>query len=422
MLLSCRLSLDGGRPHVVVVDGGAAPRPGYLSALALTTKRVVILEMPEGHHDLDWLTPIADRVSELLVLGYGCKDLTALQHFTCLQSLTLVERPHPKSPPLTQTASTLRKYAGPWFPALDPVLASPVLRDLTLEQPPRDLTARLTAPLEHLRLLSARKLATVPVLACADTLTSLEIAGGRDLDLNGVSAYTVLSSLSLYGRTPLTTFADLTRSATLRRLLLEKCYAVDDIDALKQLSLAELRIVGRPESLDPYFLRTARELGVRKFSAPLGEPDGGADDRFLVSPDDRLPPAWGHPARRPDGRGRRPSQMGSPTGQRFVERTGALCARRKRRPVENLRSSKIATAASKRTTADKKMCSASPMTSRGGAMMSPTIATASAPMAPAKGRKPASCRATGSAAPARADGTCCRRSRLRTTSRRSRDR
>lgn len=260
----------------MVVDGGAAPRPGYLSALALTTKRVAVLQMPEGHHDLNWLTPIAGRVRELLVLGYECEDLTALQHFSRLRSLTLAKRPHPKSPPLTQMASTLRKYAGPWFPALDPVLASPALRDLMLEQPPRDLTACLTAPLQHLRLLSARKLATVPVLACVDTLTSLEIAGGRDLDLTGVSAYTVLSSLSLYGRTPLTSVAELTRSATLRRLLLEECYSVDDIDALKQLSLAELRIVGRPESLDPYFLSTARELGVGVFSAPPGEARWGS--------------------------------------------------------------------------------------------------------------------------------------------------
>ena len=56
-----------------------------------------------------------------------------------------------------------------------------------------------------------------------------------------------------------------------RRLFLEECYAVDDIDALKQLSLDEFRIIGRPESLDPRFLRTARELGVRRFSAPPGE-------------------------------------------------------------------------------------------------------------------------------------------------------
>ncbi|NNH22609.1 hypothetical protein [Pseudokineococcus marinus] len=259
-----------GRPHVVVA-GGATPRPWYLSALTRATKRAAVLQMPEGHHGLDWLTPIAGRLEELLVFDYECDDLSALQHFTNLRSLTLVGRPHPMSPPLTQTASTLREYAGPWFPALDPVLASPTLRGLTLEQPPADLTARLTAPLQDLRLLSARKLTTVPVLACVDTLASLEIAGGRDLDLAGVTAYTQLTSLFLHGRTPLTSFADLTRSPRLRRLLLEECYAVDDIDALQQLSLDELRIVGRPESLDTHFLRTARGLGVRKFSAPPGD-------------------------------------------------------------------------------------------------------------------------------------------------------
>lgn len=267
MLPSCRLSLGGGRPHIVV-DGGVAPRPGHLRALARVTRRVGVLQMPEGHQSLDWLTPIADRVEELHVFGYECEDLSALQHFTRLRSLTLVGRPQPRNPPLTQTASTLREYAGPWFPALDPVLASPVLTTVMLEQPPRDLAARLTAPLTDLRLLSARKLATLPVLACVDTLTSLEIAGGRDLDLTGVAAYTRLDRLSLYGRTPLTSFAELTRSPTLRRLFLEECYSVDDIEALQQLTLDELRIVGRTESLDPHFLRTARELGVRRFSAP----------------------------------------------------------------------------------------------------------------------------------------------------------
>ncbi|WP_299038958.1 hypothetical protein [uncultured Pseudokineococcus sp.] len=269
------MSLDGGRPHVVV-DGGVAPRPGYLRALARVTKRVGVLQMPEGHQSLNWLTPIADRVEELLVFGYECEDLSALQHFTSLRSLTLVGRPHARNPPLTQTASTLREYAGPWFPALDPVLASPALTTLMLEQPPRDLAARLTAPLTDLRLLSARKLATVPDLACADTLTSLQIAGGKDLDLTGVAAYTRLASLSLYGRTPLTSFAQLTRSPALRRLFLEECYAVDDIDALEQLTLDELRVVGRPESLDPRFLRTARELGVRRFSAPSPPAEGRA--------------------------------------------------------------------------------------------------------------------------------------------------
>ncbi|MEJ5946886.1 hypothetical protein WDZ17_16445, partial [Pseudokineococcus basanitobsidens] len=191
---------------------------------------------------------------------------------------TLVGRPHAKNPPLTQTASTLREYVGPWFPALDTVLASPALTTLMLEQPPRDLAARLTAPLIDLRLLSARKLATVPELACVDTLTTLEIAGGKALDLTGIAAYTRLASLSLYGRTPLTSFAELTRSPTLRRLILEECYFVDDIQALEQLTLDELRIVGRPESLDPHFLRTARKLGVRRFSAPpqpaVGRPRG----------------------------------------------------------------------------------------------------------------------------------------------------
>jgi len=51
-------------------------------------------------------------------------------------------------------------------------------------------------------------------------------------------------------------------------LFLEECYFVDDVDALRRMTLAELRIVGRPESMDPDFLDTARSLGVRKFSAP----------------------------------------------------------------------------------------------------------------------------------------------------------
>ncbi|ROP44675.1 leucine-rich repeat domain-containing protein [Pseudokineococcus lusitanus] len=275
MLPSSRLSLAGGRLHVVV-DGSEEPRPGHLRALARITARVYVLQMPQGHHGLDWLMPIAGRMEELFVAGHECEDLSALQHFTRLRSLSLVGRPHPQGPPLTHVADRLHEYGGPWFPALDPVLASPVLRDLMLEQPPRDLTARLTAPLEHLRLLSARKLTTIPVLTCTDTLTSLEIAGGRDLDLTGVAAYTRLDRLDLYGRTPLTSFSELTRSPTLRRLFLEHCYAVDDIDALKQLSLDELRIIGRPESLDPYFLSTARGLGVRKFSAPPGDTPRGS--------------------------------------------------------------------------------------------------------------------------------------------------
>jgi len=61
-------------------------------------------------------------------------------------------------------------------------------------------------------------------------------------------------------------------------LFLEECYAVDDIDALRRLTLDELRIVGRPENLDPDFLRTARNLSVRRFSAPrppaAGRPRG----------------------------------------------------------------------------------------------------------------------------------------------------
>lgn len=233
--------------------------------------------MPEGHDGLDWLSPIASRVEELSVFGHGCKDLRSLEHFTHLQTLTLTERPHDTSPPLDQVASTMRNYGGPWFPALDPVLASPSLRTLMLEQPPRDLASRLSAPLRHLRLLSARKLAAVPTLACADTLTSLEIAGGRALDLTGIAEYTGLASLTLYGRTPLTSFDELARCPVLRRLVVEECYAVDDIDALRRLMLDELRIIGRPESLDPGFLRTARDLDVRMFSAP--DPPSGSEAR-----------------------------------------------------------------------------------------------------------------------------------------------
>ncbi|MEJ5946965.1 hypothetical protein WDZ17_16850 [Pseudokineococcus basanitobsidens] len=81
------MSLAGGRLHAVV-DGGAAPRPGYQRALARATKRVSVLRMPEGHHGLDWLTPIAPRVEELLVFDYACDDLSALHHFTSLRKLT----------------------------------------------------------------------------------------------------------------------------------------------------------------------------------------------------------------------------------------------------------------------------------------------------------------------------------------------
>lgn len=171
-------------------------------------------------------------------------------------------------------ATTVLDYSGPWFPALDPVLASPLLRTLVREQPPRDLPSRLSATLRHLRLLSARKFAVVPTLACADTLTSLEIAGGRALDLTGIADYTRLASLTLYGRTPLTSFDELARCPVLRRLFIEECYVVDDIDALRRLTLDEFRIIGRPESLDPTFLRTARGLGVRKFSVPNSSSSG----------------------------------------------------------------------------------------------------------------------------------------------------
>ncbi len=252
----------------MVVDGGAAPHPQYLRALMRVTRRVSVLQMPKGHDGLDWLAPIASRVEELAVLGYGCDDLRALEHFTHLQTLTLTERPHATSPPLDQVAATVRDYSGPWFPGLDPILASPSLLTLMLEQPPRDLANRLNAPLRHLRLLSARRLAGVPALACANTVESLEIAGSNALDLTGIADYTGMTSLTLYGRTPLTSFDELAGCPALRRLFVEDCYAVDDIDALRRLRLDELRIVGRPESLDPNFLRTARDLDVRRFSAP----------------------------------------------------------------------------------------------------------------------------------------------------------
>ena len=276
LLPPTRLSLNGGRLNVVV-DGGPAARPSHLRALARVTNRVAVLQMPQAHDSLDWLLPIAPQVEQLAVFD-TCQDLSALQHFPRLQNLTLRFQPHAKTSPMERQAVTLHEYSGPWFPALDLVLASPVLTTLTLEQPPHDVATRATAPLQRLRLLSAHKLAAVPALACTTTLTSLEIAGGKALDLTGITAYTRLASLDLYGRTPLTSFAELARCPSLRRLFLEECYAVDDIDALRRLTLDELRIVGRPENLDPDFLRTARNLGIRRFSAPrppaAGRPRG----------------------------------------------------------------------------------------------------------------------------------------------------
>lgn len=267
MLPSCRLSLSGGHLHVLV-DGGVAPHAGLLRNLARVSGRVSVRQLPEGHDGLDWLTPIAPHVEELAVHDHGCKDLGALEHFTRLQTLLLIGRPHRASPPLTKVASTLREYGGPWFPALDIVLASRVLQVLMLEQPPRDLGSRLSAPLKQLRLLGARELTSVPVLSCTQTLLSLAISGGQAFDLTGVAAYMSLTRLDLHGRTPLTSFDELVGCASLRRLSLEECYTVDDVEALRQLTLDELRIIGPPERMDPELLSTARDLGVRKFSAP----------------------------------------------------------------------------------------------------------------------------------------------------------
>lgn len=118
LLPPTRLSLNGGRLNVVV-DGGPAAQPSHLRALARVTKRVAVLQMPLGHDSLDWLLPIAPQVEQLAVFD-TCQDLSALQHFSRLQNLTLRFHPHAKTSPLKRQAATLREYSGPLVPSPGP--------------------------------------------------------------------------------------------------------------------------------------------------------------------------------------------------------------------------------------------------------------------------------------------------------------
>ena len=246
---------------------GRLPSLRLLQLLVRAGLGVHVLRMPEGERTLAFLAPLGPSLRKLVITDHQCEDMSAVAALSGLEELALTPAPA-GAPGTLKGLPRLRKYAGPWSETLGPVLASDSLVDLTLERPPRDLAGRLTAPLQTLRVLSARKLTALPDLACRSTLQMCEIAGGRDLDLAGIERYRQLQHLKIYGRTPVTSSIALTQCVALRRLHLEECYRLDDPSALEALKLDEFLLVGRPESFDPEVLTRAHRVRARKLDLP----------------------------------------------------------------------------------------------------------------------------------------------------------
>lgn len=249
-----------------VIDGGS-PRRWQLAAIKRLRLNVHVLQLPSGVDGLDFLRPLGPQgVQRLVVSDYACEDVSALSELSGLRSLTLQTAPRRGLQALAGL-SALQEYGGAWFEGLDPLLASPVLRVLYLDGPPADLARRLTAPLRRLRLDGAKKLSAVPALSNASELERLDIAGGGALDVAPVQAYTGLTELAVYGRTPLVGLDALTLLPVLRRLQLEECYAFD-VEALAGLGLRWLSVVGRPASFEPNVLTRLSQLSVPDLHLP----------------------------------------------------------------------------------------------------------------------------------------------------------
>ncbi len=241
------------------------PRSWQLRLLAGCIRGVVVHDVGSGVPDLEWLAPLAPTLRRLRLVDF-VEDIGAVATMTSLEDLAVQYAPSRGGQGLRD--HHLRRYEGPWFNGLGPALSSPSLVEVELRQPPRELAKWLTAPLQRLRLLGARKLAAVPGLECRTTLRDLEIAGGRELDLAPLAQYTALEELVIYGRTPLTGMAVLRQCPALRRLELEECYAFDDIAALEDLPLTTLHVIGRAESLGSDVLDRLRRLPIQELRTP----------------------------------------------------------------------------------------------------------------------------------------------------------
>lgn len=222
---------------------GEIPTPRELKALA---RRGIGLSVSlhSKVRDLQWLEPVAHRLSHLLVTSGHALDADTLSEMTALRFLSLNAEPDRDVNLSTLPALTeVRAWEGGAGRILS-VLESRSLLRAELNGLRLHTIPLISAPLRWLDLGDCRSLRSIPLVKNPGTLTRLDLEGVRRLDCTQVSSLTSLERLSFTSCRELENVASLLDLPNLQQLTFRNCPVIDDVRSLLSLSGVNVGVDG----------------------------------------------------------------------------------------------------------------------------------------------------------------------------------
>lgn len=214
-----------GECKYLVVDG-SRPSVRALQRVAVAGRGVLVEELPQGDHSLEFLAPIIERLERLIVTYRGVVDLSILESAHSLRELDAWCQPL-HGPDLA--AVPLDSFAGMAQDAWLALLDRPGLKRLTLEN--ADMSwIRGSQGIEAIELTGLRGASEVPrAVRDMESLRALRLHGGKSIDVANLSGHAALEIVEIASTKLLSGAAALAHLPSLKQLHLEDVEKIDDL-------------------------------------------------------------------------------------------------------------------------------------------------------------------------------------------------
>ena len=236
-----------GVPPIAVIDG-SLPSRKQLDWVVRRRLGILIENLPAGTSDLAFLEELGPSLSELVVTAPHCHDASAVARLTGLKHLTLwIDTRRPVALGQLQ----LQSFVGFWDKNVDSIFDCASLRYLHLEGAPPSTISRIPGSLEYLQLAGVKgQQYELQSLAPKGSLTELNFALAKELNLDGIEALTSLRTVTLTRISHLTNAQLLSGCRSLEKLWIEDCRNTDGLtDGLDGPDLTKAHIVGPPSAV-----------------------------------------------------------------------------------------------------------------------------------------------------------------------------
>lgn len=202
---------------------------------------VALSSMPRGERSLDFLEPLKDSLSYLVVTDWNCSDLSVLEHFDKLTYLD-IQRTVPCREVDLSGLTLLKEYAGPGGPECRSVLSVASLESVYLDQSSDDDLLRIEGCIRELRLERASGHSSVPAVAGLRDLRSLWVTDADRFNMSTLAGMRDLEVVRIWDCQSLTGIAALAACPSLREVSIDGVGVLEDWAAVLSLDFPEVSL------------------------------------------------------------------------------------------------------------------------------------------------------------------------------------